>query len=222
MIPDVAVVARSGRVLDPVSRVSEILFGLIMALTLTSAVGAGAGGRQEIGTLLWAAVGCNAAWGLVDAVMFLMSALTERGRSLVMIRAVHRSATPEESHQIIGSAMPPLLASLLTRDDFEKLRLRLRGVHDLPATRSVTRQDWLGALAVFLLVFLSTFPVVIPFLVFDDVRIALRTSNLVAIAMLFAAGFWLGRYGGYQPWLTGATFVLLGVLLVAITVALGG
>lgn len=218
----VATVPRSGRILDPVSRTSEILFGLIMALTFTSAVSVGAGGREEIGTLLRAAVGCNAAWGLVDAVMFLMSALTERGRSLVMMRAVHGSATPEESHQIIGSAMPPLLASLLTRDDFEKLRLRLRGVHDLPATRSVTKQDWLGALAVFLLVFLSTFPVVIPFLVFDDAKTALRISSVIAIVMLFAAGARLGRYGGFGPWRTGATFVLLGVLLVAITVALGG
>jgi hypothetical protein len=215
-------VPRSGRVLDPVSRISEILFGLIMALTFTNALSAGAAGREEVGELLRGAVACNVAWGLVDAVMFLMSALTERGRSLLLVRAVRRTATPAESHGIISAAMPPLLASFLTSDEFEKLRLRLVGLHSHPAKRSLTKEDWLGALAVFLLVFLSTFPVVIPFLVITDVPLALWVSNLVAIAMLFAAGFWLGRYGGYRPWRTGATFVLLGILLVAITVALGG
>jgi VIT1/CCC1 family predicted Fe2+/Mn2+ transporter len=215
-------VSRSGRALDPVSRISEILFGLIMALTFTNALSAGSAGHEEVGTLLLGAVACNVAWGLVDAVMFLMSALTERGRSLLLVHAVRRAATASESHGIISAAMPPLLASFLTSDELEKMRLRLVDLRSHPAKRSLTKEDWLGALAVFLLVFLSTFPVVIPFLVITDVRLALRISNLVAIAMLFAAGFWLGRYGGYRPWRTGATFVLLGILLVEITVALGG
>jgi VIT1/CCC1 family predicted Fe2+/Mn2+ transporter len=158
----------------------------------------------------------------VDAVMFLMSALTERGHSLLMVRAVHSATTHEESYRVIGDAMPRLLASLLTADDFEKMRRGLLRMPDLPATRSLTKEDWLGALGVFLLVFLSTFPVVVPFLVISDPRTAVRTSNLVAIAMLFGAGYWLGRFGGYRPWRTGSTFVLLGVVLVALTVALGG
>jgi hypothetical protein len=215
-------VSRSGRVLDPVSRISEILFGLIMALTFTNALSAGAAGREEVNELLVGAVACNVAWGLVDAVMFLMSALTERGRSLLLVRAVQRASTPDESHGIISTAMPPLLASFLGTNEFETMRVRLVGLRDLPATRSLTTADWLGALAVFLLVFLSTFPVVIPFLILADVPIALRLSNLVAIGMLFVAGSWLGRYGGYRPWRTGAIFVLLGGLLVAITIALGG
>jgi VIT1/CCC1 family predicted Fe2+/Mn2+ transporter len=86
----------------------------------------------------------------------------------------------------------------------------------------LTKDDWLGALAVFLLVFLSTFPVVIPFLVFGNVQVALRTSNLVAIAMMFGAGYWLAEHGGYHPWRTGFSVVLLGVVLVAIAIALGG
>jgi VIT1/CCC1 family predicted Fe2+/Mn2+ transporter len=64
--------------------------------------------------------------------------------------------------------------------------------------------------------------VVIPFLIFDEVQRALRASNLVAIAMLFAVGYLLARHGGYRPVLTGASMVLLGVVLVLITIALGG
>ena len=95
-------------------------------------------------------------------------------------------------------------------------------IPDVPSAPGLTRRDWLSALAVFLLVFLSTFPVVLPFLLFRNVQVAIRVSNLVAIAMLFAAGYLLARHGGYHPWRTGVSMVVLGVALVAITVGLGG
>ena len=62
--------------------------------------------------------------------------------------------------------MPPILASFLTTDDYERLRQGLLGIRDQPETAWITKADVLGAGAVFLLVFLSTFPVVIPFIVF--------------------------------------------------------
>ena len=209
-------------ILDPLSRVSEILFGIIMALTFTTTIDAATGGDEEVRTLLYAAVGCNLAWGLVDAVMFLMNALAERGRDLVTVRAVHGAATAEEAHRIITSAMPPALSSILTAEDIERVRQGLDRMNDLPPRPRLTTEDWLSAVAVFLLVSLSTFPIVVPFFVFSSVQWALRASNAVAIAMLFACGYLLAGYGGYRPWSTGLTMVVLGVVLVAVTTALGG
>jgi VIT1/CCC1 family predicted Fe2+/Mn2+ transporter len=110
----------------------------------------------------------------------------------------------------------------MTVEDFEKLRLGLLRMRQLPSFASVTREDWLGAAAVFLLVVLSTFPVVIPFLLFSTAQVALRVSNLVAIVMLFFLGYWLAQHSGHRPWLTGASMVLLGVVLVGIAIVLGG
>jgi hypothetical protein len=210
------------RVLDPIARTSEVLFGLIMALTFTGTLGAATAGREEIRTLLIGMIGCNIAWGLVDAVMYLMSSLTERGHGLRTIRAVHAAASADQAHGIVSDALPPVVSSIMTTPDFEKLRQGLMRMNDLPATAAVTRQDWLGAAGVFLLVVLSTFPVVVPFLVFDRVQLALRVSNLVALVMLFFLGYWLGEHGGYRPWRTGFSMVLLGVVLVGIAIALGG
>jgi VIT1/CCC1 family predicted Fe2+/Mn2+ transporter len=209
-------------VLDPIARVSEILFGLIMALTFTGTLGAATAGREEVRTLLVGAIGCNIAWGLVDAVMFVMSALTERGHGLLTLRAVHDARSPEEAHRIIAAAIPPVVASTLSASDFEKVRVGLLHMRDLPPKASPTRDDYVGAAAVFLLVFLSTFPVVIPFLVFQDVRLALRASNLIALVMMFAAGYWLARHGGHHPWRAGFAVMTVGVVLVAIAIALGG
>jgi len=212
----------SGRVLDPIARTSEVLFGLIMALTFTGTLSAATAGRDDIRTLLVGMIGCNIAWGLVDAVMFLMSALTERGHNLRTLEAVRRADRAEDAHQAIAGAMPPLLASLATRDDYERFRQGLLRIPEQPLTAAITRDDLMGALAVFLLVFSSTFPVVIPFIVFGDVHFALRASNAVAIVMMFMSGYWLARHGGYHPWRTGASVVVLGVVLVGIAIALGG
>ena len=59
------------RILDPITRMSEVLFGLIMALTFTTTLELTAG-RDDVRTLLVGVTGCNIAWGLVDAVMFLI------------------------------------------------------------------------------------------------------------------------------------------------------
>jgi hypothetical protein len=58
-----ASVRLSGRILEPVERISEILFGLIMALTITGAVSVTTADHLQIQTMLIAALGCNLAWG---------------------------------------------------------------------------------------------------------------------------------------------------------------
>jgi hypothetical protein len=220
--PEAAADRPRERVLDPVSRISEVLFGLIMALTFTCTLSVAEAGREEVRTLLFGAIGCNIAWGLVDAVMYLMNRLAERGRGLVLVGAVRDAATPESAHRIIADAVPPLLARMLTASHLETFRQGLLRTGDLPPTQGVTGEDLKGALAVFLLVFASTFPVVVPFLLFRSLPVAMRASNLVAIVMLFALGYALARHGGYRPWRTGLAMVALGIVLVGITIALGG
>ena len=209
------------RLLDPIARVSEILFGLIMALTFTGALSAASTGREDVRELLIGMLGCNFAWGLVDAVMFLMSSMTERGHDLLTVKAVRTAGTPADAHRVIAGALSPLVVSTLTTAELEKVRQGLMRLPE-PPNVTLTRKDWLGALAVFLLVFLSTFPVVIPFLLFSKVHLAIRVSKLVALVMMFVAGHWLARHGGYHPLGTGLGVVLLGVLLVGIAIALGG
>ena len=70
--------------------------------------------------------------------------------------------------------------------------------------------------------FLSTFPVVIPFIFMHNAGPALRVSNAIAIVMLFLTGYAFGRMTGRHPWLVGIAMVVLGSILVGMTMALGG
>jgi VIT1/CCC1 family predicted Fe2+/Mn2+ transporter len=50
----------------------------------------------------------------------------------------------------------------------------------------------------------------------------MRVSNGIALVMLFAGGFALARYSGLRPVLTGLSYTAIGILLVLMTMALGG
>jgi len=212
----------SKRVLEPIERVSEILFGLIMVLTFTGSLSISGVGHDTVRTMLIGALGCNLAWGLIDGVFYLMGCLTEKARALMTLLAVRNSTDPSETHRLIGAALPPLVAAVTPPAELDALQRRLRQLPAPAVPARLHRQDWLGALAVLLLVFCSTLPVAIPFVVFRDPVRALRVSNGVAITLLFLTGSVFGRAIGRNPWAVGALMVLLGSGLVGLTIALGG
>lgn len=212
----------SKRVLEPYDRVSEVLFGLVMVLTFTGSLSIAEAGRDDIRTMLIGALGCNLAWGLIDGVLYLMGCLAEEGKGLLTLRAVRKATESQQAHRIIADALPPVVASVLQAAELETMRQRLNELPEPPARATLHKQDWLGALAVFLLVFLSTFPVVIPFLFMKSAMLALRLSNAIAMLMLFLTGCVFGRITGRRPWIMGISMVVLGAILVAITMALGG
>jgi hypothetical protein len=208
--------------LEPVDRISEILFGLIMVLTFTGSLSAATSGHAEVRSMLIAALGCNLAWGVIDGILYLVGCLAETGRKITLLRAVRGAPDPGEAHRIIAGALPPLLAPTLGPQQLEAMRTHLLDVPEPPRRASLSLDEWLGALGVFLLVFVSTLPVVVPFLFVGDAMRALRLSNAVAITLLFLCGYSLGRLTHFRPWLSGIGVVVLGCLLVAMTMALGG
>ena len=208
-------------ILSPVDRLSEVLFGLIMALSFTGTLSVAESGREEIRTMLLGALGCNTAWGVVDGVMYVLNVLVQRRRGLALLRAIRGEPDPGRAHRLIAEALPPLVAESIRTPSLEQVRQDLAGMQAVPAA-GVTGRDLLGALAVFLLVFLSTLPVAIPFLFPLEARRALRISNGVAIVMLFVVGHRYGRFAGARPLPMALAMVAIGCVLVALTIALGG
>jgi hypothetical protein len=213
---------KNGRVLDPPERLSEILFGLIMALTFTGSIHAASAGEEEIRTMLFGAVGCNIAWGIVDAVMYVLGDLVDRNRSFLVVRALHGAKDPQAARAIVAEALPPALAAVMRPAELDTVRAWAERLPALPSRARVTARSLRGALGVFLLVSLSTFPMVVPFLALDDPVLALRISHAIALVLLFAVGAAFGRYSGERPLLTGLGMVAIGIPLVLLTIALGG
>jgi VIT1/CCC1 family predicted Fe2+/Mn2+ transporter len=214
--------APSRRALDPVDRVAEVLFGLIMVLTFTGSLSVAEAGRDDVRAMLVGALGCNLAWGIIDAILYLMGCLADRSRQLMTVRSVRAAASPEQARALLADALPSAVASIVEPAELESIRSRLARLPEPPARAHMAREDWRGAAGVFLLVFLSTFPVVVPFIFMRNAIPAMRVSNAIAVAMLFMTGFTYGRLTGYRPVSMGISMVALGAVLVAVTMALGG
>ena len=111
---------------------------------------------------------------------------------------------------------------MLHSGELEPLLRRLRALPEPPALPELTSDDWLGALGIFALVFLSTLPVVLPFRFVSRPARALRVSNLVAIGLLFLTGYVFGRHIGHNAWRLGIVMVLIGCFLAGVAISLGG
>ena len=172
--------------------------------------------------MLIGAIGCNLAWGIVDAIMYLINVLGERGRRIALLRRVLADGDARRADAVIADQLPPLVASVLRPEELDAIRRRLAALPEPRARVWLERDDFRGALGVFLLVFLSTFPIVVPFLVMRQPMPALRVSNAIAIVLLFLAGRSVGHWAGLRSWRTGLAMVGIGVVLVAVTIALGG
>jgi hypothetical protein len=220
-MPD-APVSPSKHVLDPAERIAEVLFGLIMVLTFTGSLSIADAGRDDVRAMLIGALGCNLAWGIIDGILYLMGCLAEKGQNLAAFLAIRSACDPEQAHRLIAGVLPPVIASALEPAELERVRQRLQQLPEPPGRARLTRSDWRGALGVLLLVFLTTFPVAIPFIVMDNVMRGMRMSNAIAIVMLFLTGAAYGRVVGRSPWVIGASMVVLGGVLVGLTMALGG
>ena len=209
-------------VLNLVDRVSEMLFGLFMALTFIGAVSIADSGAGGIRKMLIAAIGCNLAGGLVDAVMYLVRTLTERGRRLSLLRAVRNATDPAEGCYHIQGSLSRIVTSLISPEEVELIRQRIVALPALPDRPRLGREDFLAALAIFLIVVSTTFPVVLPFVLLDNVEYAKNLSRVIALTTLFFGGLALGRYAGYGSWRTGLGMAGLGTVLVVAIKALGG
>ncbi|WP_338833773.1 VIT1/CCC1 transporter family protein [Bradyrhizobium septentrionale] len=203
-------------------RISETLFGLIMALTFICSLGVATGASVNVQTLLIGALGCNLAWGIVDGGLYLLARINDRGDKLLTLRAIRQAPNPETARRVIANALSPELVALLPPDQIDLMRQKLQQSPEPSGGRGLTTRDWTGALGICLLSFLSTFPVVIPFLLLSDARLALRVSYAIAIVMLFGCGYVFGVRSGLRPWAAGLAMVAVGSALVGVAVALGG
>jgi VIT1/CCC1 family predicted Fe2+/Mn2+ transporter len=213
---------KESAVLNPVDRIAEVLFGLIMVLTFTGAISASTDAREDVRELLWAALGCNVAWGLVDAIMYLMNVAMERGHALTVIKRIHATNNADEAGEILAEEIQPAIAGLMTREELSSLSSRLKALPQPTKKNLLTSTDLWAGVQIFLLVFLCTFPVALPFAFIDELSVAMRASNGVALLLLFIGGFLLAGYAGFRRGVTAIVYTLIGVALVALTMALGG
>src|SRR5262245_10963536 len=213
------------RHLDPASRLGEILFGFIMVLTVTLTAGFGvADGRRGVRQLLLAAIGSNVAWGIIDAVMYIMNSMVVRRGKIRLVQAVQRAPDQERALVLIKNRVEPELQELIGPEKAAAFsKSVLPHIVGAQITETIlTKEDFYGALASFWLVFVSCLPASIPFLIFHEPQVALRVSNFLLIVGLFYVGQKWAAYAGKNRVAVGLAMVAVGLILVGVAILLGG
>jgi hypothetical protein len=216
----------TARYLDPGSRMLEVLFGLIMTLTFTLAASLviDEEGRAGAHEMLVATLGCNAAWGVIDGIFYILAQLFERGRLRRVRLKITQTTSDDDARLLVANELDELLGTVTEEEQrrslYDSIVQRMRR-EPLPAGRFY-KDDLLGGLASGGLVFACTFPAALPFIFINQPDVALRVSNALLLLLLFLVGYRSAKETMARPWLLGTIFLLVGVALVAMTIALGG
>jgi hypothetical protein len=213
------------RYLDPSETLLEVLFGLIMALTITAGARLLSERADIVGLeLALALLGCNVAWGVIDGAFFLLGTIFNRNRRVQFVKKLQAASTEAEAMAAVSEEFdldgePPMRPQDKTSLHSSLLEL-LR--HAGTARAHLRADDWVAAALIAVLVSATAVPGLIPLLLFQDGFVALRVANALQVGLLFFTGYWWAHYSGGNRWLTGLAIALLGTALVLLAVPLGG
>lgn len=209
--------------MTPENRLAEIMCGLVMVLSFTTTTNAAftdISPRQ----LLIAVLGCNTAWGIVDGVTYILGNLLSRANANKSLRRLQQSTSLEEAGKEIDALIGEQIQQYISPENRREMQqwIKESAIWAQPHPVRVTRDDMYTALACFAIVFMSTFPLAVPFIFIGDKALALETSNYLGLGLLFLIGYRWAASVGVSRWLVGGAMLLIGSILVAITVLLGG
>jgi hypothetical protein len=221
------------RLLDPIDRLVEGIYSVLIVLTFTlatRAVQTQTGQAQLEGwdtamQLFVAAAGCAIAWGLIDGAMYALTCLFERGKDRRRYRLISSAHSLEEGVAVLASELDDDMGSLATSEERRRVYVALyERLRTSPPPRvGFERADFAGALGTFLVAAGAALPVLLPLVLFpNNAALGIRVSNLVAFVMLFGMGYRWGQYAGGKPLVLGLMLLILGLLMVAVAIPLGG
>lgn len=214
-----------GRYLDPSETLLEVLFGLIMALTITVGARLLSERADIVGVeLAVALLGCNVAWGVIDGAFYLLGALFNRNRRVQFVKRLQAASDETQALAAIKDEFDLEGEPPMRPEDKANLHTSLLQLfRHAGTTRARLRpDDWIAAVLIALLVSVTAIPGLIPLLLIQDGFVALRVANLLQIGLLFFVGYWWAHYSGSNRWLVGLAIALLGTALVLLAVPLGG
>jgi VIT1/CCC1 family predicted Fe2+/Mn2+ transporter len=219
--------------LDPIDRLSEAVYSILIVLTFTlaysilrlgdypeSVAWAGYGNQ-----LFFAVLGATLAWGLIDGIMYALMSIFERGEKHRLLQQLQAAKTEAEGIALIGDELDFILEPITSEE-----QRRLLYQDALPYLRAgrmrpvgLQRDDLTGAFGSALVALIAVAPSLVPlYFLSVDLTLAIRVSNIVSFAVLFALGFSWGRYTGANSWKTGLGLAAIGLIMVLIAIPLGG
>ena len=216
--------------LYPHERLIELIYGLVIALAITNSVRlVGMSGTVDIDLMVQTALGAGIAWGIIDALLYLVVIVYERNRYIHVADDLQDSKDEKAALGIIQEDLEDSIIGTLDVEDQERIYKDVLGAQrrvgyadKARGASSLGREDYLGAFQVFLAMLVATLVVVVPLLVVKPPHVAVIASNLVALVSLFVVGYLWARHTRINKVKFGLLLAVMGAGIVIITFFLGG
>lgn len=226
------IIRRPKDYLYPHERLVEILYGLVIALTITSAVRViSGGGTPNINLMVTTSLGAGVSWGLIDAMLYILVVIFRKHRYTRIACKITSAKDEAEALASIQRDLEDSLVGTLDAEDQKSVyrlvlhaqrRSNKAGYTRQPKSIPIVREDVFGAVQVFFAMLLATLVVVVPLWIFEPPHVAVLASNIVAFVALFVVGFIWAKHTNIRKALFGLVLVTLGVAIVGISLVLGG
>ncbi|HEY3420263.1 MAG TPA: hypothetical protein VGK23_06895 [Methanomassiliicoccales archaeon] len=226
------IIRRPTDYLYPHERLVEILYGLVIALTITSAIRVITGGiALDIELMVTTSLGAGLSWGIIDAMLYILVVVFQKHRYTRIAGKISSAKDETEALAAIQEDLEDSLVGTLDAEDQKSVyRLVLHAQRrsskanytNQPKFIVIAREDVFGAIQVFLAMLLATLVVITPLWFIEPPHMAVLVSNIVAFIALFVVGYIWAKHTNIRKTLFGIILVTLGVAIVGISLILGG
>jgi len=205
----------------------EMLCGVIMVLVMIGylKLSLGQDGFEFKKVMMLVPLGCNAAWGMIDGIMYVLVNLRERGNKSKLLSLIKSAKDQNEVLALIKNEFGFPLIDLLNKDTqnniYEEIMKGLTNA-TVEKPKGIAKNDLRIVLKTFLVVFSIGIPLVIPFFLLNDVWLAIRISHIIGLVMLFCIGYWWAKLASRHRIGSAIAITILGVVIVGITEVLHG
>jgi VIT1/CCC1 family predicted Fe2+/Mn2+ transporter len=204
-------------------RLAEAFYGIFMVTVIVGSINAVSPlspNARDI--MLFLALGVNIVWGIIDGVTYVFAKLADRAEQDRLVNSLRASEKNRSAREAVRDSLEGTIAESLSRADQEKI------VDMLYTTPPEVRQKYVlsnedieTAFSIFLIDFLAIFPVVIPFIIIQDIHTALFTSYSIATVSFFVIGYVWAKRLNRNGLIAGLSLASIGVLVILITFYFG-
>jgi VIT1/CCC1 family predicted Fe2+/Mn2+ transporter len=206
------------RAFSPVDSLTEVLAGVVMALTVSVSVYTASGRAIPQRELVEAVLGCNLAWGIFDGLLFVVAQRASRARRTKLREALRTATSDEAARRVLGEELDEALTPFV-----DVVGLRAHLAHAEADASDPHRLDvWRGGVSLGLLETVSAVPVILPLVLMARPQEAIWVSSALGVLLMAVAGWRVARWNGQPVLLLGVLTPLLGALLVVACLWLGG
>lgn len=205
------------------NRLSEFFYGVMMVVIITGLINNGLPPTPAtLRLMLIAGLAVNLTWGIIDGVTAMYGGLVNRADYYRIANAFRADTkNPQKREAVRKSLQGTIVENLGEKEQSDIVDMIGAGEPVTGQRYPAARADWNVAIATILIDFILVFPVVLPYILIDNVRWAVFASHTIAIVLIAGIAMVWARNLGLNCIKAGISVGLISFVAIYFTYLIG-